>query len=99
MKLPVPTLVPLNLTSLAPVKLVPVIVTEVPTGPEGGEKLVIVGSGGGVDWIGSGVRPIAPLMSGTPKAVSRPPRRLKWLNEPLLAPLDTPRPYSTVTIC
>jgi hypothetical protein len=32
-----------NLTALAPVKFVPVIVTLVPTGPLPGEKLVIVG--------------------------------------------------------
>ena len=35
---------PLNLTTVAPVKFVPVIVTEVPTGPEVGRKLVIVGA-------------------------------------------------------
>src|SRR5947208_3509548 len=36
-------LVPLNVTAVAPVKLVPVIVTLVPTGPLVGVKLVIVG--------------------------------------------------------
>src|SRR5438552_10909935 len=36
-------LVPLNATAVAPVKLVPLIVTLVPTGPLVGEKLVIVG--------------------------------------------------------
>jgi hypothetical protein len=36
-------LVPLNLTDVAPVRFVPVITTEVPTGPVVGEKLVIVG--------------------------------------------------------
>jgi hypothetical protein len=36
-------LVPWNLTEVAPVRFVPVIVTEVPTGPPVGEKLVIVG--------------------------------------------------------
>src|SRR5207248_2551462 len=36
-------LVPLNATALAPVKLVPLMVTLVPTGPLAGEKLVIVG--------------------------------------------------------
>src|SRR5207302_9053098 len=36
-------LVPLNATALAPVKLVPLMVTLVPTGPLLGEKLVIVG--------------------------------------------------------
>src|SRR5205814_8803987 len=36
-------LVPLNSTALAPVKLVPLIVTLVPTGPLPGVKLVIVG--------------------------------------------------------
>ena len=34
---------PLNLTAVAPVKLAPVIVTTVPTGPLVGEKLVIRG--------------------------------------------------------
>jgi hypothetical protein len=34
---------PLNLTLVAPVKLVPLIVTAVPTGPLVGVKLVIVG--------------------------------------------------------
>jgi hypothetical protein len=36
---------PLNLTEVAPVKLVPVILTVVPTGPEVGVNDVIVGSG------------------------------------------------------
>ena len=36
-------LVPLNRTTVAPVKLVPLIVTVAPTGPLVGEKLVIVG--------------------------------------------------------
>jgi len=39
-------LVPLNVTVLVPwvaPKLVPVIVTDVPTGPDGGDKLVIDG--------------------------------------------------------
>src|SRR2546425_1133382 len=36
-------LTPLNVTAVAPVKLVPVIVTLVPTGPLVGVKLVIVG--------------------------------------------------------
>ena len=36
-------LVPLNCTAVAPVKLVPLIVTVVPTGPLVGVKLVIVG--------------------------------------------------------
>jgi hypothetical protein len=36
-------LVPLNLTDVAPVRFVPVIATEVPTGPLVGAKLVIVG--------------------------------------------------------
>jgi hypothetical protein len=35
---------PLNLTDVAPVKLLPVIDTIVPTGPEVGVKLVIVGT-------------------------------------------------------
>ena len=36
-------LTPLNVTPVAPVKFVPVIVTLVPTGPLEGVKLVIVG--------------------------------------------------------
>jgi hypothetical protein len=35
--------VPLNATDVAPVKFVPVMVTDVPTGPLVGVKLVIVG--------------------------------------------------------
>src|SRR5881396_3315149 len=46
-KLPA-TLVPLNRTSVAPVKPDPVIVTEVPTGPELGENPVMVGGDGAV---------------------------------------------------
>jgi hypothetical protein len=38
-------LVPLNVTAVAPVKFVPLIVTLVPTGPLAGAKLVIVGGG------------------------------------------------------
>ena len=38
-------LTPLNLTELAPLKLVPLIWTLVPTGPLGGAKLLIVGGG------------------------------------------------------
>ena len=41
---------PLNVTVLVPCadpKFVPVIVTEVPTGPELGDNVVIVGGGGG----------------------------------------------------
>src|SRR3989442_4435817 len=38
-------LIPLNSTALAPVKLVPLMVTLVPTPPLVGEKLVIVGAG------------------------------------------------------
>ena len=38
-------LTPLNVTALAPVKFVPLIVTLVPTGPLVGAKLVIVGAG------------------------------------------------------
>ena len=38
---------PLNVTFVAPFKLVPVIVTTVPTGPEPGLKLVIVG----LSWV------------------------------------------------
>ena len=36
---------PLNFTAVAPVKLAPVIITFVPTGPLVGEKLVIEGAG------------------------------------------------------
>ena len=36
--------VPLNVTAVAPVKFVPLIVTLVPTGPLVGAKLVIVGA-------------------------------------------------------
>ena len=36
---------PLNLTAVAPVKFVPLIVTLVPTGPLAGVKLAIVGGG------------------------------------------------------
>ena len=36
-------LAPLNVTAVAPVKLVPLMVTLVPTGPLAGVKLVIVG--------------------------------------------------------
>ena len=37
--------IPFNLTAVAPVKFVPVMTTEVPTSPEAGVKLVIVGAG------------------------------------------------------
>ena len=37
-------LTPLNITTVAPVKFVPLIVTLVPTGPLVGVKLVIVGA-------------------------------------------------------
>ena len=40
--------VPLNFTAVAPVKFVPLTVTEVPTGPLVGEKLETVGA----DWLG-----------------------------------------------
>ena len=36
---------PLKVTAVAPVKFIPVIVTELPTAPLAGEKLVIVGGG------------------------------------------------------
>ena len=39
------TFTPLNVTAVAPVKFVPLIVTLVPTGPLVGVKLVIVGAG------------------------------------------------------
>ena len=38
-------LLPLNVTAVAPVKFVPLIVTLVPTGPLAGVTLVIVGAG------------------------------------------------------
>ena len=38
-------LVPLKLTTVAPVRFVPVIVKVAPTGPLAGEKVVIVGVG------------------------------------------------------
>ena len=40
-----PALVPLNVTAVAPVKFVPLIVTLAPTVPLVGVKLVIVGAG------------------------------------------------------
>src|SRR6266480_4799678 len=40
-------LTPLNVTDVAPMNFVPVIVTVLPTGPLGGVKPVIVGGGGG----------------------------------------------------
>ena len=40
--------VPLNVTLVAPVKPLPLSVTEVPTGPVDGLKLLIVGAAGGV---------------------------------------------------
>ena len=40
-----PALVPLNRTAVAPVKIVPLMVTPDPTGPLAGQKLVIVGAG------------------------------------------------------
>jgi hypothetical protein len=41
-----PALTPLNVTAVAPLKFVPLIVTLAPTSPLVGEKLVIVGGGG-----------------------------------------------------
>jgi len=43
-------LTPPNKTAVAPVKLLPVIVTTVPTEPLVGEKLATVGAGVGVTW-------------------------------------------------
>jgi hypothetical protein len=43
-KFPDPTLVPLNFTSVAPVKPEPLIVTDVPTGPEDGENPLMEGA-------------------------------------------------------
>jgi hypothetical protein len=48
----VSALAPLNVTAVAPVKSVPVIVTALPTGPLVGLKPVIVGAaGGGAAWV------------------------------------------------
>jgi len=44
-------LTPLNRTSEAPVKFVPLIVTPVPTEPLDGEKPVIVGAGGALETV------------------------------------------------
>ncbi|OLE97481.1 MAG: hypothetical protein AUG75_07745 [Cyanobacteria bacterium 13_1_20CM_4_61_6] len=51
-------LTPLNVTAVAPVKFVPVIVTVLPTSPLVGVKLVIVGGGGG----GAALREIMALL-------------------------------------
>ena len=63
-------LTPLNVTAVAPVKFVPLIVTLVPTGPLVGEKLVIVGGSTTVK---------APLLIAVPPGVVT-------LSVPLVAP-------------
>jgi len=66
-------LVPLNVTDVAPVKLVPLIVTVVPTPPLVGEKLLIVGAGMTVKLL--------PLLAVPPEVVT--------LIGPVEAPLGT----------
>jgi hypothetical protein len=66
-------LVPLNFTAVAPVKVVPVIVTLAPTSPLVGEKLVIVG--------GTSTVKLLPLVA-VPAAVVT-------LSGPFVAPLGT----------
>src|SRR5205807_203639 len=46
-----PALTVLKVTAVAPLKLVPLIVTVVPTGPLAGEKLAILGAGGALDTV------------------------------------------------
>src|SRR5438876_353704 len=65
---------PLNVTAVAPVKFVPVIVTMVPTGPLVGVKLVIVGA------LAVTVK-LLELVAGPPGVVT--------LSGPLVAPLGT----------
>ena len=56
-----PALVPLNLTAVTPAKLLPLIVTLVPTGPLVGVNEVIVGAGAAVtDAVGSEVADVEP---------------------------------------
>jgi hypothetical protein len=60
---------PLNGTEVAPVKLVPVMVTEVPTLPQAGVKEAIAGAGGGAAWVcgmASAPSPRAPSAAGSP---------------------------------
>src|SRR5438552_542155 len=66
-------LVPLNRTALAPLKLVPLIVTLVPTGPLVGVKLVLVG--------GLMTVKLLPLLAVPPAVVT--------LSGPVVAPLGT----------
>ena len=54
--------VPLNFTALTPVKFAPVIVTEDPTGPVDGEKLVITGSGNGEKFAATDVTPLIVML-------------------------------------
>jgi hypothetical protein len=57
---------PLNFTTAPEMKLVPLIVTTVPTAPEVGEKLVIVGVVPLERESGSGVA-VAPLLGAVPR--------------------------------
>ena len=66
-------LTPLNVTAVAPVKFVPVIVTPVPTGPLVGVKAVIVGAEVTVK--------LAALVTVPPGAVT--------LTGPVVAPVGT----------
>ena len=68
--------VPLKRTAVAPVKLVPVMVTEVPTGPLVGLKELMLGGAGGVVTV--------KLLA----LVAVPPGVLTWIG-PLVAPLGT----------
>jgi hypothetical protein len=65
--------IPLNLTTVAPVKLVPLIVTLVPAGPLVGVKLVIVG----------GIRTVKLL------ALVAVPPAVVTLSGPVVAPAGT----------
>ncbi len=66
--------VPSNLTAVAPVKFVPVIVTDVPTGPEVGENDVIVGA--------------AAVTVNVPELVADPPGVVTVIL-PVVAPVGT----------
>ena len=70
-------LTPLNVTAVAPVKFVPVIVTVLPTGPLVGVKLVIVGGGGG----GASTVNVLALVAVPPGVVTR--------SSPVVAPAGT----------
>src|SRR3990172_9030438 len=72
-----------NLTAVAPVKPEPLIVTEVPTGPEFGENPLIVGTGGG----GAPPQSRVPVWSTLPLVLLYAPERLVG-GPPLAAPLS-----------